>query len=159
MFDQLKTLIAKLHAGMFCVLLLTASTANAQQVAQQPKCAGGPVYMVVSGLSLDGKRMGAYARALAASGLYPKNLGYYVGAIKPLEVFEGKVPGNHGLVIARFPSLDAARSFWYSEEYQKQIKPIRENPPAGTYTVAVYKQAELPDYMKNKVGLDTYKDC
>jgi uncharacterized protein (DUF1330 family) len=42
-----------------------------------------------------------------------------------LEVFEGSPPPERGVVIARFPCLEAARQFWYSPEYA-EIRKLRE---------------------------------
>ena len=118
---------------------------------------GGPVYMVVSGETRDPARMQAYSRALVASGLYPKLGGYYVNAPKPVDIFEGEINPTFAMLIARFPSLEAARSFWHSEVYQNEIKPLRQNPSAGDYTVAVYEEANLPDYMRGRVDAHDYR--
>lgn len=112
--------------------------------------------MVVAGKTLDRARMGQYAKAIADAGLYPKANGYYLNVPRPIEVFEGNVADNHATLMVRFPSLEAARTFWNSDEYQNEIKPLRLNPPAGDYTVTVYKEAELPLYMKDKVGSHGY---
>ncbi len=112
--------------------------------------------MVVSGNTLDRKRMGAYAAALAKSGIYPEMDGYYLNAPRPIDVFEGDVTNNFVTLMVRFPSLEAARSFWESDVYQNEIKPLRLNPSAGDYTVTVYKEAALPDYMQGKVNANYY---
>ncbi|MDX1480369.1 MAG: DUF1330 domain-containing protein [Woeseiaceae bacterium] len=95
-----------------------------------------PVYMLVVGEIRDREKMGEYQKALMASGLYPENGGYYLATGKPVEMFEGDWPQNRGMVIAKFPSLDHARSFWNSETYQKRIKPLREG--AGSFNVSVF---------------------
>jgi uncharacterized protein (DUF1330 family) len=96
-----------------------------------------PVYMLVVGQVEDRDKMGAYQGALMESGLYPQHEGHYVAFGKPVEMFEGDWPENQGQVIARFPSLAQARAFWYSEEYQKRIKPLRHG--AGTFNVSVFE--------------------
>jgi uncharacterized protein (DUF1330 family) len=42
-----------------------------------------------------------------------------------LEVFEGAPPPGRGVIIARFPCLEAAQHFWRSEEYREIVK-LRE---------------------------------
>lgn len=83
-----------------------------------------PVRMLVYGEIDDREAFRAYARAIAESGLYETNRGRYEATTPALEVFEGEPPPNRGVVIARFPCLEAARSFWYSDEYAK-IRPLR----------------------------------
>ena len=95
-----------------------------------------PVFMIVVGRIEDRDKMAAYQGALMASGLYPRHEGHYVAFGKPVDMFEGDWPGDQGLVVARFPSLDHAREFWNSEEYQQRIKPLREG--AGTFNVSVF---------------------
>jgi uncharacterized protein (DUF1330 family) len=84
-----------------------------------------PVRMLVYGEIKDRKAFGAYVRAIAESGLYPKNGGYYEAMSPALDVFEGSPPPGRGVIIARFPCLEAARSFWHSEEYREIVK-LRE---------------------------------
>lgn len=96
----------------------------------------GPVLMLVIGTITDREKMGQYQKALQDSGLYPENEGYYIAAGKPVEQFEGDWPGDQGMVMARFPSLEHARRFWNSDTYQNEIKPLREG--AGTFVVSVF---------------------
>jgi uncharacterized protein (DUF1330 family) len=106
------------------------------------RCAD-PVRMLVYGEIRDRKALGAYARALAASGLYPKNGGWYEAASPALEVFEGQPPPGRGVIIARFPCLEAARAFWYSPEYT-EIRKLRDG--IADFEVLVLPAAQLPDY-------------
>ena len=122
-----------------------------------PDCENEAVIMVVAGPTLDRARMGQYAKALADSGLYPDVKGYYLNSPQPVAVFEGNIPDNFVTLMVRFPSLDAARKFWDSDEYQNKIKPLRLNPSAGDYFVTVYQEADLPTYMKGQVGSAAYK--
>jgi len=101
-----------------------------------------PVYMVVIGNITDRDKMGRYQKALMESGLYPRYGGYYIAAGKPVEMFEGDWPESNGMVIARFPSRDAARKFWNSEIYQEKIKPLREG--AGTFQVSLFPDISPP---------------
>jgi uncharacterized protein (DUF1330 family) len=84
-----------------------------------------PVRMLVYGEIRDRKAFGAYARAIAEAGLYARTGGYYEAMSPALEVFEGTPPPERGVVIARFPCLEAARQFWYSPEYA-EIRKLRE---------------------------------
>ena len=84
-----------------------------------------PVRMLVYGEIRDRKAFGAYVRAIAEAGLYAKTSGYYEAMSPALEVFEGSPPPERGVVIARFPCLEAARQFWHSPEYA-EIRKLRE---------------------------------
>lgn len=84
-----------------------------------------PVRMLVYGRISDRKAFGAYVRAIAESGLYPRNGGWYEAVSPAVDVFEGTPPPDRGVVIARFPCLEAARRFWHSPEYA-EIRKLRE---------------------------------
>lgn len=107
-----------------------------------PRCAE-PVRMLVYGDIRERKAFGAYARALAASGLYPKHGGWYEAASPALEVFEGQPPPGRGVIIARFPCLEAARAFWNSPEYT-EIRKLRAG--IAEFEVLVLPGAQLPAY-------------
>lgn len=115
-----------------------------------------PVIMVVSGPTHDRARMLAYGKAIADSGLYRQLGGYYVNLAFPQEIFEGNAPGGYVNLIVRFPCMANARAFWNSRIYQEQIKPLRLNPAAGDYIVAVYPEAPLREDLVGKVGDDRY---
>ena len=116
----------------------------------------GPVLMVVQGVVKDGEhtlatspRMQEYLRQLMASEMYPTTSGYYIyGGGQPLDIFEGEFPKTGFTVIARFPSHEAARTFWYSETYQK-IKKARGD--ACDVQVCVYPETDPPDYMHGRL--------
>lgn len=116
-----------------------------------------PVIMVVSGPTHDRARMLAYGKAIADSGLYQKLGGYYVNLAFPQEIFEGDAPKGYVNLMVRFPCLANARAFWFSEEYQLKIKPLRLNPSAGDYVVTVYPEAPLRADMVGKVGDNAYR--
>lgn len=84
-----------------------------------------PVRMLVYGNIHDRAKLAAYARALAESGLYARHGGYYEATTPALDVFEGSPPEGRGVIIARFPCLAAAQSFWNSPEYG-EIRKLRE---------------------------------
>ena len=101
-----------------------------------------PVRMLVYGTISDRRAFGAYARALAESGLYPENGGYYEAITPPLEVFEGEPPDNRGVIIARFPCLAAAQRFWNSDRYA-EIRKLREG--IAEFEVLVLPVPQRPD--------------
>ena len=49
-------------------------------------------------------------------------------------------------------------SFWNSDEYQNNVKPLRLNPRAGDYVVTVYAETALPSYMDGLVSDNAYID-
>lgn len=102
-----------------------------------------PVRMLVFGEVQDRKQMGVYAGAIAESGLYKANGGYYEAITPPVAVFEGNPPPGRGVVIARFPCLEAARRFWYSEEYAA-IRPLRSG--IAEFEVLVLPAPALPEW-------------
>lgn len=100
-----------------------------------------PVRMLVYGEIRDREAFAAYVRAIAEAGLYPRNGGYYEAVTPALEVFEGSPPPERGVVIARFPCLEAARRFWYSPEYA-EIRKLREG--IAEFEVLVLPVPQLP---------------
>ena len=104
-----------------------------------------PVRMLVYGDVYDREKLGEYGRALGASGLYPKANGYYEAITPALEVFEGEPPATRGVIIARFPCLQKAREFWYSDAYA-EIKKLREG--IADFEVLVLPVPSLPAYLK-----------
>lgn len=97
-------------------------------------------YMLVTAKVKDGQKMGNYQKALMESGLYPKNEGFYLTKGRPIEIFEGEWPDNQAVVIAKFPSADHARNFWHSDEYQNQVKPLRDG--AAEISVALFEESD-----------------
>lgn len=103
-----------------------------------------PVLMLVHGEIFDRKGFGAYIRALGESGLYPE-VGAYYRAISPaIDTFEGDPPATRGVVLARFPCLDAAQRFWNSAQYQA-IKVLRKD--TSRFEVTVLDEIPVPDYV------------
>ena len=105
-----------------------------------------PVRMLVYGEVWDREKLGVYGRALAESGLYPKAGGYYEAITPPLAVFEGEPPETRGVIIARFPCLQAAKDFWYSDAYQA-IRPLRDG--VAEFEVVVLRAPPLPAYVED----------
>ena len=129
------------------LLLQTAPEAP----APQPEPCDKPVYMVVEGRTIDRARMMAYGKAIAESEIYQRLGGYYITLPQPVAVFEGAVPPDYVNLTVRFPCLANARAFWNSRVYQETILPLRQNPPAGDYTVTVYAEAPLRADMAGRV--------
>ena len=139
------------------LMLVTALAASAPPATAAELCDSKPVLMVVYGPTHDRERMIAYGKAIADSGLYKRLGGYYLNAPRPVVTFEGSLPPTTSLMIVRFPCLANARAFWYSKEYQHDIKPMRLNPSAGDYVVAVYPEIAVRPDMAGKVGDNSYQ--
>lgn len=137
--------------------LIALATATATTTPPPEICDNKPVLMIVSGPTIDRARMIAYAQAIAASGMYQKLGGYYLNGPAPLDVLEGDPPKGYTNLIVRFPCLANARAFWHSREYQEKIKPMRLNPSAGDYIVAIYPEAPVRADIVGKVGDNGYK--
>lgn len=84
-----------------------------------------PVRLLVYGEIDDRGAFAAYARALAASGLYARFGGEYEAITPAVAVLEGDPPPQRGAVISRWPCLEAVQSFWNSPEYREIVK-LRE---------------------------------
>ena len=83
-----------------------------------------PGYLVVQGVVTDKEGFKAYAAALPP--IYARYGGHYL-AMTPapkVEVAEGEAEGR-SVVIAKFPSKQAAWAFWNSPEYA-EAKKLRE---------------------------------
>lgn len=133
---------------MITLLALASVTAPASPLPppDPDKCDNRPVVMIVEGRTRDAKRLGIYAAAIRASGLYQKLGGYYLINPRPVAIFEGASPPERSVIAVRFPCFAHARAFWNSREYREKIVPLRSNPPAGTFTVTVHMELPAPDY-------------
>lgn len=144
-----------------CLLAITTTLSvvslNTQADEVDETCDGEtPVIMVVAGRTLDRAQMGKYAQALAQSGLYPKARGYYLNNPRPIRHLEGNPHADDVALMVRFPSECAALTFWNSDEYQNNVKPLRLNPRAGDYIVTLYSETALPSYMDGVVADNPY---
>jgi uncharacterized protein (DUF1330 family) len=92
-----------------------------------------PAYLLVQGRVTDREGFKAYSAALPP--IYRKYGGEYLALVPaPLvEVAEG-APEDRSVVLARFPSREAARAFWDSPEYA-EAKKLREGK--GTFFVTI----------------------
>lgn len=95
-----------------------------------------PAYLLLTARVADARKMAAYGKALAASGLYEAHGGVVMVDGAPANRLEGW-PDGVGAVLARFPSRTAAESFWFSAAYQDDLKPLRRG--AGTVQVAIFE--------------------
>jgi uncharacterized protein (DUF1330 family) len=139
---------------MSLILWAAAAVATPTPAFESPEiCDNKPVLMVVYGPIHDRERMVAYGKAIADSGLYKKLGGYYLNSPRSAAVFEG-TPTS--MIIVRFPCLANAKAFWHSKDYQENIKPMRLNPSAGDFTVAVYPEIPMREDMQGKVGDAAY---
>lgn len=92
-----------------------------------------PAYLLVQGVVTDPEGFKAYNAALPP--IYEKFGGRYLSVTPAarVEVAEG-APEARSILIARFPSKEAAWGFWRSAEYQA-AKKLREGK--GTFFVTV----------------------
>lgn len=88
-----------------------------------------PAYIVVEAVITDPKKFVGYAQVVPP--LLEKFGGKYIAIKTETEALEGDW-GNTKLVLHEWPSMDTARRFWNSDEYQ-QAKTLREG--AGTFRV------------------------
>ena len=114
-----------------------APTPPLAPVAASATC-NEPVLLVVWIDQLDRTHTKAYGEALRSSGIVRRHGGSYVAVGKPDLLLEGDWPADRNLVIEEYPCMAALKDFWFSDEYQKRIKPLREN--SGHYTIGVFKR-------------------
>lgn len=53
-------------------------------------------------------------------------------------ILDGDYLAGRAVVVSKWPSLEKVKEFWNSEEYQKNIKPLREG--AGVFDIGLYKE-------------------
>ncbi len=107
-------------------------------------CDGKPVIMLISGQVHDRDRILRYGAAIRESRLYEKLGGYYIVSPRSIATFEGSPPANQSVLMVRFPCFAHARAFWYSQKYQRDLVPLRQNPSAGDFTVTIYPEIAPP---------------
>ena len=114
----------------------SATPASASRSAVPAVC-NDPVYMLVMVDRLDRTKSKAYGDGLRSTGIVKRHGGQYKAVGAPLVMLEGAWPKDRSMVLETYPCLEALRTMWYSEEYQKRLKPLRAG--SGEYTVAVFK--------------------
>jgi uncharacterized protein (DUF1330 family) len=117
--------------------LLAVSSAHAAD-----RCAPGDpaVDMVIVSVVQDLSRYQNYRSELARSGL----IDAYGGAVLAVgtklnaepEMLEGSWPADRHAFVIRWPCRAAAKAFWESEKYQKELLPLRDG--SGQFDVALY---------------------
>jgi uncharacterized protein (DUF1330 family) len=124
---------------MFVPLMLVAASAAPAAPAQTCK---DPVYLVVWIEHLDRTKSKGYGEALRSSGIVARHGGEYQAVGPPALVLEGEWPADRGFVVERYPCMAELQRMWYSDEYQKRLKPLRAG--SGEYTVAVFNAYKKP---------------
>jgi uncharacterized protein (DUF1330 family) len=128
--------------------LLAISTRNADGAALTlPNLAGienctRPAYLVVWIDNLDRAKSGPYGDALRKTQIVPSYGGEYKATGKPSLLLEGTWPEGRAVVVEKYPCLEAIKKFWYSEQYQKEVMPLRAG--SGDYTVAAFEEYVKP---------------
>ena len=76
-----------------------------------------------------------YARKSAA--LCLEHGGKYLIRGNPVENYDGEFLEGKSVIVTEFPSMDDLNAFIKSDEYQNNIKPLREG--TGEYQIAFYE--------------------
>jgi uncharacterized protein (DUF1330 family) len=67
--------------------------------------------------------------------------GRYIVRETPDTVYEGDWPEWKAVIISEWPCVETGRSFWNSDAYQNEVKPLRKD--AGSYTVGMFPAGSL----------------
>ena len=128
----------------FFVLLALFNTAHAfAEPEQLDVVCDKPVIMLVIVQVENEEPLAAYGKELRKLTTYPDQQGYYLFDVQT-EAFEGDWSENQGVMGAKFPCVEAARGFWFSDEYQG-IREVRSG--AGIVTVTVHPINETPAHI------------
>lgn len=104
---------------------------------EYPTGAGGPVAMVVVGDGVRSADLASYVTALRGARLLTRFDGVYLFNGRPIEILEGTPPGDRLTLMSRFPCREALEGFWYSDDYQTRIKPLRAD--AGRLDIGMWR--------------------
>ena len=77
-----------------------------------------------------------------AEELMHKAGGQYVVRGPCEKVLEGDLLAGRHVIVSKFPTMEALKSFAESDEYQNHIKPLRAG--TGTYDIAAYEETDSP---------------
>ncbi|MBL8630739.1 MAG: DUF1330 domain-containing protein [Rhodospirillaceae bacterium] len=100
-----------------------------------PLPANDEVYMlVIAQLGASPEKFVPYAKAAAA--LITTFGGRYLVRGAPAKMLEGEYLKRTRLVLSAWPNMNAALSFWNSDEYQHKAKPLRDG--TGIFDVALF---------------------
>lgn len=135
-----------MHQMLNTVVLVTALALAAftgRALAEETDERGDtrPGYMIVIGTGVDSPRMGPYARATVPLLLEFGGELLFISEEHEAEILEGG-PFESSIRVFRFPSLQHARDFYYSDAYQQEAIPLREG--LGMLDVIV-SDAFVPD--------------
>jgi len=92
-----------------------------------------PAYVIVQENIVNAKEFDRYRKA--ASSTVAEHDGKPIAVARKVQILEGKWVGNQTVVI-EFPSLDEAKSWYFSQNYQKAI-PIRKGATSFSNIVIV----------------------
>lgn len=95
-------------------------------------------YIIVAA-RVDNRTEGFMEYARRAGELTYASGGEYIVRGDPETVLEGDMWNDRACVISRWPSLEAAKEFWNSSEYQEVLKPLRAN--TGLYEVGLFESS------------------
>jgi CpeT protein len=91
----------------------------------QTRTCTDPVRLLVWGSIADRERFAAYVNALARSGLYAENGGFYEARTPALKILEGEPPAGRTVLLAQFPCQAAVERFWNDPRYA-EIRELRQ---------------------------------
>ncbi|MEM7765814.1 MAG: DUF1330 domain-containing protein [Pseudomonadota bacterium] len=130
----------------FIVLALSPPAHLAAEPTSIDTLCADPVIMLVIGRLAHEDSLNEYGEALSKLNTYAEQQGYYFAEFRPTEVFEGKWPQNQFVVSALFPCVEAARGFWFSDDYQS-IRPLRSG--AGEISVTIHPVNDVPKHISS----------
>ncbi|MCC6172603.1 MAG: DUF1330 domain-containing protein [Gammaproteobacteria bacterium] len=79
-----------------------------------------------------------FKRYSAGSAALSKQFGgEYMIRGKAVKLYEGKLFEGKSVVLLRFPDMERLKAFYESDEYQKNLKPLRAN--TGIYDIASFE--------------------
>jgi len=79
-----------------------------------------------------------FKRYSAGSAALSKQFGgEYLIRGKAAKVYEGELFAARSVVLSRFPSMEQLKAFYESDEYQKNLKPLRAG--SGIYDIGAWE--------------------
>lgn len=132
--------IAGLAAGLgLAACIASGPQGGAAEAQVQPPVR--PAYMLVLGKVSDRERfMSGYVAKLPP--LYERFGGRYLAVGRGIEVLEGEY-GPESYVIGEWPSMEAAKAFWTSAEYE-ELRRARIDGGWGDFDVLLIEGLPMP---------------